>query len=527
MPRTRSIAAVAVAALAAVVSAQSQQPQPQTPFLRGRIIDADNGSPIAGATLRLSGRADITLTTDADGRYQSATLKPGLYDLAASHRGYLTAIPLWGESIPLRLHVDEEGIGPALLQRDWMLERASRINGQILDADGTPIAGADVIAATRLAGASSWPVLQRRGAAITGVDGRFTIDNLAAGAYVIAYRVRENGASRWFFSPGIADPRHATQVEATHREARPPVVMRAATAEMPPAAIRIRSAGGSPLADARVQVSVWSPFPELEEQGAERQVATDSSGIARFEKLPVGRHRILARSPGAANATTSSRGEAWLVLPDQIAAGAELRLRPTIDTCVFTRIDGASAAAADPRTLPVISASIDGGRLDDEERAQQVSIGGTARFRGVAQGATIALRAIGQQPFWALSRYTPSRANAVRGRIPADAGTGGCATAFFRRTTQVITGKVDLPDQEWLPHVDIVATPIGNPAAPLAIGILAPDFSFRISGIADDLRYSVTAVPAGMHDMRVPDANRMMAVGGSTIVVPLSLPVAR
>src|SRR5687768_16134582 len=110
IPSLAARIAVSVAA-AAFLSADGLRAQ-AGPHLSGRVIDSDTGQPIVRAIVQLSGRRALTIETDAEGRYQSGPLLPGMYGVTVSRDGYQTAMPLYAGRVPLRLRVREDGAAP-------------------------------------------------------------------------------------------------------------------------------------------------------------------------------------------------------------------------------------------------------------------------------------------------------------------------------------------------------------------------------------------------------------------------------
>lgn len=196
----------------AALTAAAAAAQHPIPHLTGRVIDGQTGVPLAGVTVRLSGGREYTATTDAEGRYRSGALAPGVYFATAAREGYLPSTPQSPTGVPLRLRVRDGG--PPVVQQDWMLEPAARIRGRLRDAYENPLAGITIVAAPRVPGAEGWPRFERQSSAETGPNGRFEIRGLRRGPYVLAFEVPLAGGARWFFSPGIPDPRHASAVEA-------------------------------------------------------------------------------------------------------------------------------------------------------------------------------------------------------------------------------------------------------------------------------------------------------------------------
>jgi hypothetical protein len=88
--KVRIAVAAVVLSLAGVASAQSITGQ-----VVGRVLDAETGKAIAGATVTASspGWIDQSVTTDATGSYVLALLPPNHYEVAVQAKGYMEARP--------------------------------------------------------------------------------------------------------------------------------------------------------------------------------------------------------------------------------------------------------------------------------------------------------------------------------------------------------------------------------------------------------------------------------------------------
>jgi len=511
-----------LAAAAASAGIPSQQP---APYLTGRVIDADTGAAVAGATVHLRGRRTVTLETGPDGRYQTGTLLPGMYSLTVTRDGYLPAVPLYAGRVPLRLRVREDGIGPAIVQKDWMLERAARIRGRIVTDGGMPVEGVTVIAAKRLRNVDGWPELDNRSSAITDAEGRFQIASLARGAYVLVYQLPSGAAARWFFSPGIVDPRHATQVEAV--TGTPEVIeLRGSASPFPAMPVVTLTQGGGPAANALIELDVWSPFPSMSRIETISTV-TDSSGRGVLAGVPVGRHTIRARTPQALTSAAASRAAGIVEIPAQLAGGVQLRLHPAVQACIFTRWEADGVDQNDLQLLPSVSASTRDAIMARENVDGRAPLGEMITLRGLLPGSLVRV-STPAEGLWTLTRFAPPK-TAPRGLVPIDAAAAGCTAAYFRRTSQVIRGRIVLGDSEWVPDVAIIATPSNAQSAPIAVSTMTDDGNFHLNGIALGLQYDVIAVPTGFAPDTIPQDLRhiVKASGGDTITIPLSLPIAR
>jgi len=126
----------------------------------GQVTDAEEGSPIAGATVTDGTR---TTTTDASGEYTIADVPPGTYEVVASKEGY--------ESSSLTVTVLEGTTAVA----DFSLSQTivpGTITGSVTDAeDGSPIIGAVVTDGTRTTTADA--------------AGQYTIADVPPGSYQV------------------------------------------------------------------------------------------------------------------------------------------------------------------------------------------------------------------------------------------------------------------------------------------------------------------------------------------------------
>jgi hypothetical protein len=92
--KTWNVIRIAVAAvvlsLASAASAQNITGQ-----VVGRVLDAETGKAVVGATVTASspGWIDQSVTTDANGAYVIALLPPNRYDVSVQAKGYMEARP--------------------------------------------------------------------------------------------------------------------------------------------------------------------------------------------------------------------------------------------------------------------------------------------------------------------------------------------------------------------------------------------------------------------------------------------------
>lgn len=137
----------------------------ETAALRGTVSDSRSAQPLAGASVQVTGPLNTQTQTDAQGRYELIGLPAGQYTIQVSRSGYQALSQ--SEQLPARTAVS---FSPALTPDGETPPTTVTAIGIVVKADdGAPIAGARV----ELAGRS----------ALTGADGRFSIDQLVAGAF--------------------------------------------------------------------------------------------------------------------------------------------------------------------------------------------------------------------------------------------------------------------------------------------------------------------------------------------------------
>ena len=129
--------------------------------ITGTVTDAEDGSPIAGATVSDASR---TMITDASGEYAISDVLTGTYEVTASKSGY--------HSSSVTVTVLEGNTAVAHLSLTRIIVPGS-ITGAITDAeDGSPIAGATVTDGTHTVS--------------TDVAGQYAINDVPPGSYEVA-----------------------------------------------------------------------------------------------------------------------------------------------------------------------------------------------------------------------------------------------------------------------------------------------------------------------------------------------------
>jgi M6 family metalloprotease-like protein len=147
------------------------------------VVTNASGTPIADAQVQASTQTCCGsgyATTGADGAYTMTGLAPGSYIVTASAAGYAAQHynGAYDYNSATPVSVASAITSPGI---NFALEIGATISGTVTNASGTPIAGAQVYTQTQ-------PCCRTSGYATTGVDGTYTIGDLAPGIYVVQAR---------------------------------------------------------------------------------------------------------------------------------------------------------------------------------------------------------------------------------------------------------------------------------------------------------------------------------------------------
>ncbi len=147
--------------------------------LRGHVQDADSREPVAGAQLVFSLDEDshvvdeVTAVSDARGDFQVGDLGEGSYTIIARAPGH--AMTMDGAEVPAS--------GPVIIS----MRGTARLEGQVVDGRGAPVAGATVEASPQEA------VMQELKPTQTDARGFFSLE-LPEGIYILAARAAGQSA---------------------------------------------------------------------------------------------------------------------------------------------------------------------------------------------------------------------------------------------------------------------------------------------------------------------------------------------
>lgn len=177
---------------------------PTTATIRGRVVAADTGLPIAFARVALVSTSSTKsppdpVFSDSDGRFQLTGLNAGRYSVSATKTGYLTAS--FGAHTPFDRSVDVVVQQTGAIDRiDFQLVKSAAISGRIVDDLGDPAVGATVTASRvlRVDGSSR---LTRVKSTTTDDLGEYRLGGLPAGRFIVSVGGGGGAATRW--NPGF------------------------------------------------------------------------------------------------------------------------------------------------------------------------------------------------------------------------------------------------------------------------------------------------------------------------------------
>ena len=188
---------LAAFALAAALQLQSPLTPPQAPAavthgtarIIGRVVAADTGAVVRGATVLVQADtlATVTATTDGDGRFDVPRLGAGRYRIRVSKSGFVTtsfgAATAKAGGLVL-------AAGQSLDRGDLALPRGGVLTGRVFDEFGDPVAGVSVQALRSSYINPGNRRLATEAATETNDLGEFRIFGLRPGQYFIAASLR-------------------------------------------------------------------------------------------------------------------------------------------------------------------------------------------------------------------------------------------------------------------------------------------------------------------------------------------------
>src|SRR6266851_6263835 len=176
--RIRLLTAAALLGTAAHIAGQENPVEPpKTGSVAGVVIDEKSGDRVAKAViiLRRGEEGGIGGITGADGKFTLRDVDPGTYVLAVERDGYVVAR---GESQTVNVQV-----GQTTSDLQLKLLRTGAISGQVVDPDGDPISGVNVVVSATRAKKNS---PSSNGYATTNDRGEYRVFHIAPGEYRVS-----------------------------------------------------------------------------------------------------------------------------------------------------------------------------------------------------------------------------------------------------------------------------------------------------------------------------------------------------
>ncbi len=174
---------LAVVSLAAALAQPQEAPQ-RLRSIEGKVVRLPEQAPAEGVEIHVFGAPrPLSVRTDASGRFRIEGLSPGRYGLmTAPWSGYRAP------EVPVDLRYREKIEGLMI-----PLRRAARISGRIRNHEGQGLASI-AVSALRDPGRDAWRIPDRAAIARTDGEGRFTLEGLDQGAYLL---LAEPPAPQW------------------------------------------------------------------------------------------------------------------------------------------------------------------------------------------------------------------------------------------------------------------------------------------------------------------------------------------
>lgn len=326
--------------------------------LYGRVVDAESGTPLDGATVMVARSPGYATSSDRAGTFE-LNARPTRADvyLWASARGYASAEP--STEAPAHGGPVELSIG---------LNPAAPLFGVVSDSAGEPVAGAAIWAERQGHGAGADRSYYRPLRAVSGTDGAFS---LADALYGSPYRLTVR-------APGF--PSAMVDVPPLERGAVAEPI-RIVLSEARRARGRVMDTEGRPVPGAEVRLR-WPPENErpshlLDRLDATEAATTNDAGEFRFPAVSEGEYEVRI-----AHAEYLTPGD---------ARAAVLGGQGDVDLGVFTVVRGAEihglVTGPDDEAVAGADVRVDDFRVEREQRRSTTTdLDGTFRLAGLPHG---------------------------------------------------------------------------------------------------------------------------------------------
>ena len=371
--------------------------------ISGRVIDRESKRPIEGAMVTLSSFSltDVLLVaqTGRDGGYAFEAIAAGEYRIAAAHDDYAPELALRAQPEALPLSSIRVARGQRLRGIDLALGRGASIAGRVLDARGTPVAGAPVMALST--GGLAPSAVQMPFMIRTGARGDYVVPGIAEGAYRVSASCLsleeslEAGVTpRQTYYPGTAEAEAAGVVRVRAGETVAGIDIACPSSDI----VRISGHVIRAAVDAVADVYLLS-------NGSAVRTVPLTDGGAFTLRLPSGRYTVCA------TARDGDRVEAAFATLDVSTDATDVTLALAEAATVSGRLVTADGSPRPNALFQVAAVLTDGGKAIDPVRRDRVDVSaeGTFELRGLF--GERAIQVIGVPDGWEVQRI-------LRGKTP-------------------------------------------------------------------------------------------------------------
>src|SRR3569833_4255033 len=144
--------------------------------IRGIVVNSVTSEPIPRALVFVGGPQQQSTFTDSGGRFQLENVSEGKVYIQAQRPGFKSGSRQGGRQIAVSAQTSEVSL---------QLEPMARIQGRITNEDGEPLQGVAVHALMPFISAGKRRWVQQKPGLTTDATGRFSIEDLAAGRYIL------------------------------------------------------------------------------------------------------------------------------------------------------------------------------------------------------------------------------------------------------------------------------------------------------------------------------------------------------
>jgi hypothetical protein len=291
------------------------------------VFDVNSGRPVSEATVVLS-REDGTVLeveTDSEGQAVLPELRPGAYWVRAEKAGYVDLLDRNGRGRPIVVSAANKN--PIRIG----LTRTATISGQVVDDQGNPLQGANIVAVVRR-GIDSAPLYTRSGGpGHTDESGKYRLHGLPPGQYSVA--VVPFGEASGFapvFFPGSSSPGEAQFFELKPGETTASVNLRVATVETRSISGKVSGMPADASADRAAVALVTRDGLLVAVSGA----TAGADGAFVLRDVPPGEYQLIAWIPfagwdtGRKAAGANARSAVKSVSISSVDLQADLELQP-------------------------------------------------------------------------------------------------------------------------------------------------------------------------------------------------------